>query len=90
MADGGGLGFPPGRSVFGLQRKLGGERAKEERGERVRGLPLIHPGLGIARGSNGSTREGSASPWVATAGGERDDREGFVENPLEILLAFAE
>ena len=76
--------------VSGEEIGRGREGGAREKGAQVaRGL-LILAGASVGRGRvERVAGRGSTSPWVATAGGERDDREGFVENPLKTSLVFA-
>ena len=69
-------------------RARGGDRENGERARpegRKRSTRGPYPSL---LGRTGARRRGSASPWVATAEEERDDRDGFAETPLEFLFPW--
>ena len=59
------------------------ERVQCRRGEELARDPLIHPRTVLGRST--AREGGSASLWVATAGGERDDRMVLLLGPWKFL-----
>ena len=79
------LGFRCSFSLCGKNREDRGERGEAGRGRKV---PLIHPALGLARGSNGSSQEGvGIALGRYSRRGER--RPGQIApSPLDLFLSF--
>ena len=58
------------------------ESVQCRRGEELARDPLIHPRTVLGRST--AREGGSASLWVATAGGERDDRKVLLKTPWRL------